>query len=168
MNKPKLNFIWTDEAALRERFQGLLRAHDTSSCRDLGAGHGSKSILISARYAQWLARTARDNPESARIEDLSRSYSHMQAIVGRWLAQWRPVDWSDVLLIEVQCMDWIVDDGIEMQVATAFVASAGVVAVCLVDELEARGETFEIDRILLETERRHLGDAANGTEGSLR
>jgi hypothetical protein len=92
----------------------------------------------------------------------------LQEKVARWLAGWRSVDWSGVLLVGVQFLDWVVDDGVEMQIGTVFVATRKVSVVCLVDELEARGDVFEIDRRLLETERRHLGGAANGTEGSLR
>lgn len=168
MNKPKLIFDWTHEAALRERYQGLLRAHGTRSCHDLDGGRGSKAILISERYDNWLQRTARDAPEKEREEDLSRSYSFLQEKVARWLAGWRSVDWSGVLLVNVQFIDWIVDDGVEMQIGTVFAATAKVTVVCLVDEMEAGGDTFEVDRRLLETERRHLGGAANGTEGSLR
>lgn len=165
MNKPKLSFVWTDEAILRERFQGVLRSHGTRPFCDLNAGRGSRSIVTSARYALWLERTARDEPETAHAEDLRRSYTHLQTNVRRWLAQWRSVDWSEVLIIEVRHLDWIVDDGVEMQIGTVFVATAKITAVCLVDELEARGETFEIDRLLLETELRHLGGAVNGNGG---
>lgn len=168
MNKPKLVFEWTHEAALRERYQGLLRAHGTRSCHDLGVEHGSKAILFSERYAHWLLRTARDEPEKARVEDLGRSYSFLQEKVARWLAGWRSVDWSGVLLIDVQFIDWIVDDGVEMQIGTVFAATSKITVVCLVDELEARGDVFEIDRRLLETERCHFGGAANGTGGLLR
>ncbi len=164
MNKPMLIFEWTDEAALRERFQGLLRAHGTRSCRDLCGEQGSKSILLSARYARWLDRTARDEPENARLEDLSRSYSHLQRAVERWLSGWRLVDWTGVLLVDVQFLDWVVDDGVEMQVGTVFVATANVTAVCLIDELEARGENFEIDRRLLATEKRHMESAETGAK----
>lgn len=156
MKKPKLHFEWTDETALRERYQGLLRAHGTRSCYDLGVKRGSKAVLISERYIHWLGRTARDEPESARLEDLTRSYSFLQAKVERWLSGWRLVDWSDVLLVDVQFLDWIVDDGVEMQVGTVFVATAKVTAVCLVDEIEARGDSFQIDRRLLATEKRHM------------
>jgi hypothetical protein len=163
MNKTKIVFVWTDETALRERFQGVLRAHGTRSCYDLGIKGSSKTILLSERYTCWIRRTARDKPEKARVEDLSRSYSYLQAKVERWLAGWRSVDWSDVLLVDVQFLDWIVDDGVEMQIGTVFVATVQATAVCLIDELEALGENFEVDLRLLETERRHLESAATST-----
>lgn len=167
MSKPRIHFVWTDEAALRERFQGLLRAHGTRSLRDLGVGHDSKEILISERYRHWLRRTARDAPEKARAEDLSRSYTYLHAKVARWLGGWRSLDWHDVLLVDVQFLDWVVDDGVEMQVGTVFAATAKVVVVCLIDEMEARGVVFEVDRRLLGTERRHLVGDADGS-GRLR
>lgn len=165
MNKPKLVFEWSHEAALRERYHGLLRAHGTRSCYDLDGGRGSKVILLSERYAHWLLRTARDAPEKARAQDLSRSFTYLKTKVDRWLAGWRLLDWNDVLLVDVQFIDWVVDDGVEMQIGTLFVAAGKTTVVCLVDELEARGDIFEIDRRLLETERRHLGGAAHGTGG---
>jgi hypothetical protein len=125
MSKPRIHFVWTDEAALRERFQGLLRAHGTRSLRDLGVGHHSKEILISERYGHWLQRTARDAPAEARAEDLNRSCTYLQTKVDRWLAGWRSLDWNDVLLVDVQFLDWVVDDGVEMQVGTAFAANLG-------------------------------------------
>ena len=167
MSKPRIHFVWTDEAALRERFQGLLRAHGTRSLRDLGVGHHSKEILISERYGHWLQRTARDAPAEARAEDLNRSCTYLQTKVDRWLAGWRSLDWNDVLLVDVLFLDWVVDDGVEMQVGTAFAATAKVGVVCLIDEMEARGDVFEVDWRLLETERRHLVGDADGS-GRLR
>ena len=163
MNKQKINFLWTDEIALRERFQGLLRAHGTRSLRDLGIKRCSRFILVSERYGHWLQRAARDAPEDARAEDLRRSCAYLHAKVDRWVGGWRSLDWQDVLLVDVQVIDWVVDDGVEMQVGTVFTATTKVVVVCLIDEMEARGENFEIDRRLLETERRHFGGAATGT-----
>lgn len=155
--KRKFLFCWTHEPLYRAAFEHVLSAPDTRSLRWLGGGRLADNIFISARYGEFLLRTARDEPACLRSTDLFRTYRYLETkVVERWLDAWTKVDYSETLLMDVREIEWIVDDGVPIVLPTVLAASAGNILVCFGDELGAFGDPFAIDRFLIETERRHL------------
>ncbi len=111
--KRKFLFCWTHEPLYRAAFDHVLSAPDTRSLRWLGGGRLADHIFISARYGDFLLRTARDEPANLRSTDLFRTYRYLETkVVDRWLDAWRKVDYSETLLMDVRAIEWIVDDGV--------------------------------------------------------
>lgn len=155
--KRKFLFCWTHEPLYRAAFDHVLSSPDTRSLRRLGGGRLADNIFVSARYGDFLLRTARDEPACLRATDLFRTYRYLETkVVGRWLDAWGKVDYSEALLMDVREIEWIVDDGVPIVVPTILATLSANILVGFVDELGALGDPFTIDQYLIETERRHL------------
>jgi hypothetical protein len=153
----KFLFCWTNESLYRAAFDHVLSDPTTRSLRWLGGGRLADNIFISARYGDFLLRTARDEPASQRSMDLFRTYSYLETkVIEQWLATWSKVDYSETLLLTVREIEWIVNDGVPIIVPTILATLSANIVVGFVDELGAVGQPFAIDRLLIETERRHL------------
>jgi hypothetical protein len=150
-----LSFEWTDEHRYRRVWREMIGDRRTKSMRSIGGAGLPTNIRLTPRYELLVRRSAREFPAQEARRELRASLAHL----AEWareavLDPYRGVEIGECLLIARNYIEWIVDDGQAEVVGTVFVRTGGTILTTLADSFPL-GPNYAIDRLLLETERRH-------------
>lgn len=151
-----LSFEWTDEGRYRRVWREMIGDRRTKSMRSIGGRGLPTNIRLAPRYELLVRRSTREFPAVDARRELRASLAHL----ADWAREavmdpYRGTNTGECLLIAKSYIEWIVDDGQAELVATVFARVGDTILVALADSFPL-GQNFAVDRVLLETERRHI------------